>query len=886
MYRHPNVDYGKTRRQVLVPTCLRDEVMKTAHDSIVAGHMGIRRTLDRITTSFYWPGIYADVKRYCSSCDTCQRTVKRGSVPKAPLGKMPLVDVPFKRVAVDLVGPISPPSEDGHRYILTLVDFASRYPEATALKNIETETVAEALRNMYCRLGFPEEVLSDLGTQFISQCMTEVSRLLGIKQMTGSPYHPESQGLVERFNGTLKTILRRLCIDQPKQWHRFLGPLLFAYREVPQESTGFSPFELLYGRSVRGPMQILKDLWTEENEADDVRSSYRYVFELQERLDSTLQLAREQLSAAQVRQKFYKDKKSKPRVFKVDEEALILVPSSHNKLLMQWKGPFKITERLGAATYKVNVNGKVKTYHVNLLKKYVHRIPTQAVDTSSTKPEVAVGSVAVIADDDGNEEELIPLYPPLEAETVSDVIIGTDLSDIQERQLKSIFSDFGCVFSYKPGKCTVAEHVINLTSNDPVVSKPYAVPYGFRESLQNDLEEMLRDGIIRHSSSPYASPIVIVRKKCGGNRICIDYRKLNRVTEFDPQPLIPIQDVISRLSNDRFFTRLDMTSSFWQIPVRESDIPKTAFVTHDAKFEFTRTPFGMKNSGSTLSRCLRKLLGDMPQVTTYLDDIVIHTKDFEQHVHALREVMSRLQNSGLTIKPSKCQIACSEIEVLGHVVRPGEIRPIETNVDKILSAERPKTKKEVRSFLGITGFYRQFIADYATKAAALTDLLKKGKPNKVEWGEPQDRAYCTLRSAIATEPILRLPDPNLPFILRTDASDVGLGAVLCQQHVDGIFPVAYASRKLLDREKRYSVIERECLAIVFAVRKFSVYLMAVDFILQTDHEPLAYLNKAKYESSRVTRWALYLQSFNFRVEPIKGKENVTADFLSRTVRTV
>ena len=244
---------GKPLKQFMVPAQLRSRIMELAHGSIMGGHMGIKKTTDKIQRAFYWPGIQGDVTRYCKSCDVCQKTVNKGSVPKVPLEKMPLIDKPFKRVAIDLVGPIVPPSEDGHRYILTLVDFATRYPEAVPLKNIDTETVAEALVDIFSRLGVPEEILSDLGTQFVSECMKEVTRLLSIKQLTTTPYHPMCNGLTEKFNGTTKSMLKRLHSEQPRQWHRYINPLLFAYREVPQESTGFSPFELLYGRVVYQP---------------------------------------------------------------------------------------------------------------------------------------------------------------------------------------------------------------------------------------------------------------------------------------------------------------------------------------------------------------------------------------------------------------------------------------------------------------------------------------------------------------------------------------------------------------------------------------------------------------------------------------------------------
>ena len=186
-----------------------------------------------------------DVTSFCRSCDVCQKTTAKGSVSCVPVGYMPFIDMLYRRVAIDLVGPISLASKKKHRYILILVDYATRYPKAVPLKNIETEAVAEVLLDMFSRLGILEEVLSDLGTQFVSKCMEKVSRLLSIKRLTTMPYHPICNGLVERFNGTLKKMLRSLCIEQPRQWHCFVNPLLFAYREAPQEATGFSPFELL-----------------------------------------------------------------------------------------------------------------------------------------------------------------------------------------------------------------------------------------------------------------------------------------------------------------------------------------------------------------------------------------------------------------------------------------------------------------------------------------------------------------------------------------------------------------------------------------------------------------------------------------------------------------
>ena len=384
VYKHPCVNGGKPLKQVMVPLQPRNRIMEIAHGSIMGGHMGIKKTVDKIQSSFYWPGIQGDVTRYCKSCNVCQKTVNNGSVPKVPLAKMPLIGKPFKTVAIDLVGPIGPPREDSHRYLLTLVDFATRYPEAVPLKSFDTETVAEALVDIFSRLGVPVEILSDLGTQFVSECMKEKKQLLSIKELTTTPYHPMRNGLTETFNGTMKNMLKRLCSEQPRQWHRYINPLLFAYREVPQESTGFLPLQLLYGRTARGPMFILKDLWTKEVEEPREKDSYQYVFEPREMLEDPLKLAHTELQKAQNKDKHYYDRKTNVRKFLPEDTVLVLLPTSHNKLPMQWKGPFEVSAVVGLNDYKVRVKEKEKVYRVNLLKKYFER-----------EDSVPVGAVAV-----------------------------------------------------------------------------------------------------------------------------------------------------------------------------------------------------------------------------------------------------------------------------------------------------------------------------------------------------------------------------------------------------------------------------------------------------------------------------------------------------------
>ncbi|XP_038057353.1 uncharacterized protein LOC119728962 [Patiria miniata] len=883
-YQSPQVQYGKVIKQLVVPKSYREKVMKLAHDSPLAGHLKVKKTTDRIMANFFWPALQADVRRYCQSCDICQRTVSKGRVTKVPLGEMPLIDTPFKRVAVDIVGPIQPITERGNRYILTLVDYATRYPEAIALRSIETERVAEALLEIFCRVGIPDEILTDRGSQFTSGVMKEVGRLLSIKQLVTSPYHPICNGLVERFNGTLKTMLKRMCSEKPNDWDRYLPAVLFAYREAPQESLGFSPFELLYGRTVKGPLTILKELWSGEVEDEEVKTTYEYVVDLKERLEATCRVAQEELSRSAKRYKKYYDTKSKDRKFRVGDKVLILRPTSNSKLLMQWQGPFEVTACVRKNDYLVQVKGKEKIYHANLLKKYVDRQEANSVNTGDKQDDCDakhVGANIVIEDDD--QEDCIQMNMPhlKQLETCEDVQVDDKLMLKQKQDVEKLVHQFSDIMTDMPGRTHLIEHSVNLTTRSPIVSKAFPVPPAVRKTISGEVEKMLELGVIEKSESAYASPVVLVRKPDGSDRFCIDFRQLNDVTVFNPEPIPNTEDLISRVANAKYFSKLDLTKGYWQIPMAPQDKDKTAFVTSDGHYQFNVMPFGMVNAPAVFSKLMREVLVGVPNVINYIDDILVYTETWEDHMVTLEEVLQRLRNAGLTARPTKCCIGFKSLKFLGHTIGEGIVKPHQDKVDQVLKAERPRTKKQVRSFLGLVGFYRKFIPNFSAIAAPLSDLTKKGNPNKVNWSDAQDVAFETLKRRVASAPILHLPNFDKQFILQTDASDIGIGAVLMQEE-DGVkFPISYVSRKLLPREAKYSVIERECLALVWAIKKFHFFLYGKEFILETDHRPLSYLARTKMTNSRIMRWALSLQPYRYRIIAIKGKDNVGADFLSR-----
>ena len=891
-FKAPNIEYGNEFRQAVVPHEYRRQVMKIAHEAILGGHQGAKKTHDRIGTNFYWPGMGADIKRYCQSCDICQRTIPKGRVTKVPLGQMPIIDTPFERVAVDLVGPIHPTTERGHRYILVLIDYATRYPEAVPLKTIEAEVIAEELLTMFTRLGVPKQILTDQGSQFTSNVWKELNRLLSIKPLVTTPYHAMCNGAVERHNGILKGGLKKMCEERPKDWDRYINPLLFAYRDTPQSTTGFAPFELLYGRSVRGPMTILSELWTGESEEGETKNTYQYVIDLQNRLETTCQLARQQIQKSKEKYSAQYNKKAKAREYDEGDEVLLLLPTDRNKLLMHWKGPFKIVKKNNRMNYQIDLGSRKQTFHINMLKKYYRRGEVGAV-LEEVKGGTAfeIAAVAIIQEEIDNEPDdilssdtLLYLPPLTPTETVKDVKISPELEEDQTTEVKRILGHFKDVLTDIPGKTNLGKHTIELTDEEPVRCKPYPIPHAVRGEVHKELDKMLEMGIIRRSESPYACPLTAVAKSDGSTRVCCDTRLLNAKTVFNPEPISDQEEIFAQIAQDNYFSKIDLSKGYWQVPMAEDSKKYTGFVVPGGSgghFEFNFMPFGLVNSAQTFSKIMRKLLHGLRNVHNYIDDILIHTTTWEEHVKLLKEVMRRLQKTGLTARPTKCHIGYSEVEFLGHVVGNGILKPRPQKVDSIREAKRPETKTQLRSFLGLVGYYRKFIPNFASVACPLTDRTRKGESNKIRWEASQDQAFQTLKKRVTSAPILHLPDLSKTFILRSDASEYGLGAVLLQERLGEKFPIAFASKKMSDCQRRYAVIEKECLAIVWAVAKFQAFLFGREFVIETDHQPLACLRKSKVSNGRIMRWALSLQPYRYRIEVIKGSENIGADYMSR-----
>lgn len=453
----------------------------------------------------------------------------------------------------------------------------------------------------------------------------------------------------------------------------------------------------------------------------------------------------------------------------------------------------------------------------------------------------------------------------------------TDL--LREMNLKGAFSSASNPGQVRP---EIAVHHIDTGDARPRAFPPRRMAPAKRTLVEKETANMLASGVIRPSRSPWAAPVVIAPKKDGGIRFCVDYRELNTVTRKDVYPLPRIDDTVDALNGARFLSAFDMLSGYWQVPVAPGDAAKTAFVTHQGLYEWTCMPFGLTGAPATFQRMMDTVLAGLKWqcCLVYLDDVVVFSRTFDEHIRDLRIVFDRLLEAGLKLKPSKCFFCCTELLYLGYLLTPEGLKPDPTTKRAILDFPTPRDLSAVRTFLGMTGHYRQFIEKYALIAAPLVQLTKKDIGWR--WSDEQQQAFERLKELLITPPILKLPDftRKFSFTLQTDASDQGLGAVLAQKGEDGhLHPVAYASRRLTKDELKYHTQEKEALAIIWACEKFRSYLMGETFDVETDHGSLKWLLGT--QKGRLARWAMRLSDFDLTIKPKPGKANGNADAPSR-----
>lgn len=433
------------------------------------------------------------------------------------------------------------------------------------------------------------------------------------------------------------------------------------------------------------------------------------------------------------------------------------------------------------------------------------------------------------------------------------------------------------------GRTQLISHTINTGDHPPIKQRYYPLSPTKQRALEDELERMLQLGVVTHSNSSWNSPVVMVEKPNGDLRLCLDSRKLNAISKQDAYPLPYISDILDQLKDAKYLTSIDLSAAYWQIPFDDaSSAEKTAFtVPRRGLYQFNVMCFGLVGASATMQRLMDRLFGPEfgHKVFCFQDDIVIISSTFDEHIQLLEKVYDRLVNANLTINKKKSVFCRSELKYLGYLVDKHGLRTDPTKVDTILNYPTPSTSKEVKRFLGMAGWYRRFINNFAKISKPLCKLTCKNIDFK--WSNEAEESFNQLKTALVSSPILKCPNFDLPFAIHTDASALAIGGVLTQCY-DGVeHPIAYCSRSLNKNEVNYSTTERELLAVIYALEQFKSYVEGQDCKIITDHASLLWFYKLKNPSGRLARWSMRLSQFNFTIEHRKGRENIIPDALSR-----
>lgn len=464
----------------------------------------------------------------------------------------------------------------------------------------------------------------------------------------------------------------------------------------------------------------------------------------------------------------------------------------------------------------------------------------------------------------------------------------TDLSEAGQTKLRSIFASYSDVFSKRPGdigQTNLARHKIDTGDAIPIKQRPRRVPVKVRDQVEKQKERMLQDGIIEESESPWCSPVVLVRKKDGTFRFCVDLRAVNSVTKGFAMPLPRIDDSLDTLAKARWFTTLDMATGYWQVELAPEDREKTAFSTGKGLHHFRVMAMGLKNASGTFQKLMELILAglDTKSCLVYLDDVILFNRTEEEHLITLQEVLKRIQAAGLKLKAQKCRFARREVTFLGHLVCESGIRPDPHNVEKVLAWPFPESDEEMKSFLGLCGYYARFIPGYAAITKPLRDAAVT--KSRIKWSESMRNAFTHLKSSLASPPVLALPTCEGTFVMYTDACNSAVGVVLAERTEGTERVIAYESKALTKQQSKWPTYDKELWAVVHGIRHFRQYTVGARFEVVTDHKPLANIPESiaveRDGTGRRGRWAVELSSFDFKVRIRSGITHGNADALSR-----
>ncbi|GFX12211.1 hypothetical protein TNCV_1103291 [Trichonephila clavipes] len=617
--------------QLVLPRCRIDKVMKLAHESVFGGHMGVKKTKERIKYNFFWPNMSGEIAEFVQTCKGCQLRKPEKIGDRAPITPIVRPELPFEIVNIDVIGPIQPPSGRGHKYVLCMMDQHTRWPEAVPLRSLTAKNACDSLLQIFSRTGIPSIIASDQGTNFKSALTQEFTKRIGSSPRFSCPGYPASNGLVERWNKVLKDMIHHVIREDPRSWDRQLPFLLFAYREVPNTTTGVSPFRLLYGREARGPLAILKSSWAGEIHlpTNISQSAADYLQEMKINMEKAAESA--SLTAAQkllfncCSYGDYFNKRSSVKNFSIGEQVVLLIPDSSNKIYARWTGPGEIIQHHPPHSYKVKLSdGTVRHVHVNKIRKYHPRA-------------LAVG---VIFEGDHEFGEIHPT-PNLSRSTSERVLHEINLNHLKESERERVLAivlKHQTLFTSDVKIAKVGTHRIRLKPNierkKPIV---YRIPESLKIKVDEQIEELVRLDLIEESDAEIAYPVVCVNKKDDTLRLCVDFRALNSESVSDDFPMEDAVELIHSIGRANIITTLDLLKGYWAIPMAE-----------DSKILHLSRHIG----NSTVSREFSR---------AYIDDIAIFSKNWEEHLLHLDTILTKLSELNFTVNLKKLVYPLTEL---------------------------------------------------------------------------------------------------------------------------------------------------------------------------------------------------------------------------------
>ncbi|KAK1574088.1 hypothetical protein QYE76_007595 [Lolium multiflorum] len=681
-----------------------------------------------------------------------------------------------------------------------------------------------------------------------------------VKLLFSSSSHPQTDGQTEVVNRSLSTLLRVLVKKNLKAWEDCIPHAEFAYNRAKHSTTMRSPFMVVYGFEPPTAIDLLP-LPLHEQVNMDIDKRAQYMKKLHEDTRATIE---QQV----LRQATRLNLKKKARIFNEGDLVWIHLrkdrfPQERNsKLKPRGDGPFKVLKRINDNAYVIDIPTSYYLRHCKMKMKLYEE-----------EPSIARG---------GEEQLDKKLDVKLDMELDVKTSHGRAREEREECARGGVLQEFGDVFPEEvPAGLPPLrgiEHQIDLI---PGASLPNRAPYRTNpeetKEIQKQVQALLDKGYIRISLSPCAVPVILVPKKDGTWRMCVDCRAINNITIRYRHPIPRLEDMLDELSGAAVFSKIDLRSGYHQIRMKEGDEWKTAFKTKFGLYEWLVMPFGLTNAPSTFMRLmnhvLREFIGKF--VVVYFDDILIYSRNESDHTIHIRHVLQVLRDNQLYGNLEKCTFCKDKVIFLGYVVSQHGVEVDESKIEAIQNWPTPMNVSQVRSFHGLAGFYRRFVPNFSTIAAPLNDLTKKGVV--FEWGAAQDHAFDELKRLLTSAPLLALPDFNKQFEIECDASGIGIGGVLMQEGR----PIAYFSEKLSGAKLNYPIYDKELYALIRVLEVWQHYLWPKEFIIHSDHEALKYLKAQSTLHKRLAKWVEFIESFPYIIKHKKGKDNIVADALSR-----